>query len=104
MILAETIISPPTGTQSTGLEVTGLKVRTQDGRTIVSALDLHVDAGETIGIVGESGSGKSMTARAVVGLLPAGIIASGEALWRDTICFRCPSRSCGACAGARSGL
>ena len=31
--------------------------------------------GETVGIVGESGSGKSMTARALVGLLPPGVHA-----------------------------
>jgi peptide/nickel transport system ATP-binding protein len=81
MILAEAIISPPSGAQSTGLSVSGLKVHTRGGRTIVRDVDLHVEAGETIGIVGESGSGKSLTARAVVGLLPAGVTATGEALW-----------------------
>ena len=46
--------------------------------TIVSSVSLSLRAGETIGIVGESGSGKSMTAKAVTGLLPPGITASGE--------------------------
>jgi peptide/nickel transport system ATP-binding protein len=46
--------------------------------TIVSSVSLALRAGETIGIVGESGSGKSMTAKAVTGLLPPGITASGE--------------------------
>jgi peptide/nickel transport system ATP-binding protein len=46
--------------------------------TIVSSISLSLRAGETIGIVGESGSGKSMTAKAVTGLLPPGITASGE--------------------------
>jgi peptide/nickel transport system ATP-binding protein len=45
---------------------------------IVSSVSLSLQAGETIGIVGESGSGKSMTAKAVTGLLPPGITASGE--------------------------
>jgi peptide/nickel transport system ATP-binding protein len=45
---------------------------------IVSSVSLSLRAGETIGIVGESGSGKSMTAKAVTGLLPPGISASGE--------------------------
>ena len=45
---------------------------------IVSSVSLSLRAGETIGIVGESGSGKSMTAKAVTGLLPPGITASGE--------------------------
>ena len=34
--------------------------------------------GEAVGIVGESGSGKSMTARAIVGLLPRGVRADGR--------------------------
>ena len=39
----------------------------------------HVRAGETVCIVGESGSGKSMTARAVMRLLPPGAASSDEA-------------------------
>src|SRR5439155_25211105 len=35
-------------------------------------IDLHVDAGETLGIVGESGCGKSMTGLLIMGLLPPG--------------------------------
>ena len=42
-------------------------------RTILSSVDLFVRRGETVGLVGESGSGKSMLAKAVVGLLPAGV-------------------------------
>lgn len=47
-------------------------------RKIVTGLDLHLSAGETVGIVGESGSGKSLTARALVGLLPDGVSATGS--------------------------
>jgi len=40
-------------------------------RTVaVDGLDLTLDRGRTLGIVGESGSGKSVTALAVMGLLP----------------------------------
>jgi peptide/nickel transport system ATP-binding protein len=67
--------------QPGGLTVSGLRVATKDGRTIVRAIDLAVARGETIGIVGESGSGKSMTARALIGLPPAGILISGEVRW-----------------------
>src|SRR5579862_304217 len=45
----------------------------------VGNIDLHVDAGETLGIVGESGCGKSMTGLSIMGLLPpGGSIVSGS--------------------------
>lgn len=47
-------------------------------RTLVRDVSLTVRANETIGIVGESGSGKSLTARSLIGLLPAGLEAKGE--------------------------
>ncbi|MEU6998202.1 ABC transporter ATP-binding protein [Nonomuraea sp. NPDC046570] len=58
------------------LDVQGLKVT--GTRTIVDGVDLSVAEGETVGLVGESGSGKSLTARAVVGLLPKGLRAEGS--------------------------
>ena len=62
------------------LHVEGLHIvarRGRSSRTLVSSLDLSVAPGETVGIVGESGSGKSITARALVGLLPTGVSAEG---------------------------
>ena len=45
----------------------------------LSGVDLHVNAGETLGIVGESGSGKTMTALSLMGLLPqGGSVSSGQ--------------------------
>ena len=60
----------------TALTVTDLRVRAPQG-PIVGGLDLTVQAGETHAIVGESGSGKSVSAKALAGLLPAGLTATG---------------------------
>jgi peptide/nickel transport system ATP-binding protein len=68
------------------LEVRGLRIEVVGGgarSTLVSALDLRLEQGETIAIVGESGSGKSLSARAVVGLLPPGVVASAGQILFD---------------------
>ncbi len=55
------------------LVVEGLTVAFATGRGLVNAIEdvsLAIAPGEVLGIVGESGSGKSVTALAVMGLLP----------------------------------
>jgi peptide/nickel transport system ATP-binding protein len=59
------------------LEVRGLGV-TYGERVLVRDVSLHVAAGGTTAIVGESGSGKSLTARAIVGLLPDALTSAGS--------------------------
>jgi oligopeptide/dipeptide ABC transporter ATP-binding protein len=46
-------------------------------RPVLHEVSLTIGEGEAVGLVGESGSGKSMTARAVVRLLPRGAQTSG---------------------------
>jgi peptide/nickel transport system ATP-binding protein len=62
------------------LEVAGLSIDlpTSDGvRRLVREASFTLDHGQTLGIVGESGSGKTMTALALIGLLPDGAVTSG---------------------------
>jgi peptide/nickel transport system ATP-binding protein len=49
-----------------------------DGRPILQDVSLKVAAGEILGVVGASGSGKSMTALAIMGLLPEGAAITGR--------------------------
>ena len=63
------------------LDVDGLRVRivTDEGPVLaVDGLSFRLDAGEVLALVGESGCGKSMTAMAILGLLPPGGTASGS--------------------------
>src|SRR4029078_11950063 len=65
------------------LESEGLKVEfdTWEGRVrVLDGVSLSVNTAETLGIVGESGCGKSMTALAVMGLVPrpAGHVTGGS--------------------------
>ncbi|SMR70951.1 peptide/nickel transport system ATP-binding protein [Aliiroseovarius halocynthiae] len=48
---------------------------------ILQDVGLSIAPGQVIGLVGESGSGKSMTALAVMGLLPRGAKASGQIMF-----------------------
>jgi len=59
------------------LQLRGLTVSTTT-RPLLGPLDLDVQAGGCTAIIGESGSGKSLTAQALIGLLPAGLRAGGE--------------------------
>ncbi len=47
---------------------------------LLRAMELSVPAGARVGIVGESGSGKSMTASAILGLLPEGVRATSGSI------------------------
>ncbi|MFI7229897.1 ATP-binding cassette domain-containing protein [Nonomuraea angiospora] len=75
----------------TPLEVEDLSVRRADGHELLRGLSFTLASGERLGLVGESGSGKSLTALAVMGLLPAGMTAHGSVLLGGTQVVGAPS-------------
>src|ERR671917_377473 len=62
-----------------------VEFRTMAGRVqVVDRLSLRVRPGSTVALVGESGSGKSVTAQAILGILPrTAWITQGEILFND---------------------
>ncbi|MGH7904365.1 MAG: ABC transporter ATP-binding protein, partial [Candidatus Dormibacteraceae bacterium] len=73
------------------LRVQDLRTQFRTSRGVVHAVDgvnLHIDAGETVGVVGESGCGKTMTALSILRLVPdPGRITSGSIVFggRDVV-------------------
>ena len=68
------------------LDIRNLSISFQTDEGMVAATEqvsISIDHGETLGLVGESGSGKSVTALAVMGLLPRRVTAinQGEILF-----------------------
>jgi oligopeptide/dipeptide ABC transporter ATP-binding protein len=67
------------------LSVRGLKVEIPIGGSFfpaVDGVDFDLHAGEALAIVGESGCGKTLTARALVNLLPEGSRLTGSMTYR----------------------
>ena len=72
---------------------------------VVRGASLAIDRGEIVGLVGESGSGKSLTALAVLGLVPPpGRIAAGSVKLEGRELVGASERDYRAVRGARIGL
>ncbi|MCK2034403.1 MULTISPECIES: ABC transporter ATP-binding protein [Microbacterium] len=75
-----------------------------DGRRVVDGVSLQVPDGTRLGVIGESGSGKSLTALAVLGLLPEGATAHGSIRWDGTELIGMPDRELARLRGDDIGI
>jgi len=67
------------------LDIRGLEITTADGGELVSDVSFLIESGGVTALVGESGSGKTLTALAVLGLLPAGLRQRSGAIFVNGI-------------------
>ena len=85
------------------LEVIDLTVDI-DGRRVVDGVSFAVPDGARVGLIGESGSGKSLTALAILGLLPDAAVAGGSVRWRGRELIGLPDRELAELRGDDIGI
>jgi peptide/nickel transport system ATP-binding protein len=89
------------------LTVDGLSLRLEGNRAnVVDDVSFAIAPGETLAIVGESGCGKSLTALALMGLLPRPPIevVAGRAVFEGKDLLRLPPRQMGEIRGDRISM
>jgi len=89
------------------LEVNDLRVTLPTPRGPADALrgvSFTLDRGETAGLIGESGCGKSMTALALMGLLPDAAHVSGSVRFNGTELLGLEDAAMGRLRGSRLGM
>ena len=74
------------------------------GHPVLRDVDLMLPAGRITGVVGESGSGKSMTALAIMGLLPRGVQTGGQVLLDGQNLLDLPEAAMCRIRGSRIGM
>ncbi|RLK47683.1 ABC transporter ATP-binding protein [Microbacterium telephonicum] len=75
-----------------------------DGTRVVDGVSFDVPDGARVGLIGESGSGKSMTALAILGLLPEGATATGSIRWDGRELLSLSDRDLAALRGDEIGI
>ena len=81
-----------------------MRLQTQRGPAdAVRGMSFSLERGETLGLIGESGCGKSITALALLGLLPESAVVSGSIRFDGQELVGQPdAEMCGNCAATAS--
>jgi peptide/nickel transport system ATP-binding protein len=74
------------------------------GRRVVDGVSFDVPDGARVGLIGESGSGKSLTALAIMGLLPDDATAGGSIRWNGRELLGLPDRELAELRGDDIGI
>ncbi|BDV30116.1 ATP-binding cassette domain-containing protein [Microbacterium terricola] len=85
------------------LQVQDLVIEIGD-RRVVDGVSFSVPDGARVGLIGESGSGKSLTALAILGLLPDGATATGSIRWNGRELIGLPDRDLARLRGDEIGI
>jgi len=85
------------------LEVRDLTIDIGD-RRVVDGVSFDVPDGARVGLIGESGSGKSLTALAILGLLPDGATTDGSIRWNGRELLGLADRELAALRGDDIGI
>ncbi len=85
------------------LQITDLTIELR-GTRVVDSVSFAVEPGQRLGIIGESGSGKSLTALAILGLLPEGARVTGSILYNGRELVGLPDRELAQLRGDQIGI
>ncbi|MGM0845067.1 MAG: ABC transporter ATP-binding protein [Bacillota bacterium] len=64
------------------ITIRNLTIESRNGDRLLKGIDMDIQQGETAALIGESGSGKSLTAKAILGLLPPDMKVDGQILYK----------------------
>ncbi len=87
------------------LAVSNLEIRFGRHRRLgLADLSFSIEAGERVGMIGESGSGKTITALAIMGLLPPTAHVAGKVILAGTDMVATPDRELTSLRGDKVGM
>ncbi|UII56271.1 ABC transporter ATP-binding protein [Cytobacillus spongiae] len=85
------------------ISIQDLRISTSE-KVLVRDVHLEINKGEMVGLIGESGSGKSLTARAIMGLLPPNMKVSGKIEYDHVDLLALPPRKRRQMLGSEVGM